>query len=281
MYNLRYHIASLVSVFIALAVGLVLGGLVVNTGTFEQQSDALVKGLRDEFNKLHDENVALKAENERLEDFSTGFVDTWTAERLAGRTIIVVINSGRQEGLSPAQSAIESAGGSVATVTLLEPGLGLDTPELRDRVTQLAPDAEHPLESISAALAAEWSAPVTGRPLTAALADAGVISISGLAEGTAASGLVTMAAPDGQVDRAGIAFATAVQAANMPALGAQTAEKDTGVAAAAAGAKLGALDTLGSQVGRYTLVALLTGVEPAYYGTAPAASGLFPQVVLR
>ena len=43
MYNIRYHIASLVAVFLALALGLVLGGLVVQQGTFSKQQKALVE----------------------------------------------------------------------------------------------------------------------------------------------------------------------------------------------------------------------------------------------
>ena len=48
MYNVRYHIASLVSVFLALALGLVLGGLIVDKTPATSQS-SLVTGLKQEF----------------------------------------------------------------------------------------------------------------------------------------------------------------------------------------------------------------------------------------
>ena len=91
VYNIRYHIASLLSVFIALAIGLVLGGLVVNTGTFDEQSNALIKSLREEFDKIHEENALLAEQNKQLEALSAGFVDTWAADRLAGQTVYIMV----------------------------------------------------------------------------------------------------------------------------------------------------------------------------------------------
>lgn len=280
MYNLRYHIASLVSVFFALALGLILGGLIVQQGTFDGQSSALLEGLRDDFAKLREDNSTLEATNEHLGALTTNFVDSWSAGRLTERTIVVVVNAGRQEGLAPAREAIEGAAGAVATVTLLEPGLGLEDEELRSVVTSLADDPDQPLESICAQLAAEWLAPDGERPVTTALVDAGIITVTGLEDGTAASGLVTIAAPEGTADAAGIALAQAADDAETVAIGAQTTEVDTGVAAAAADADLAAFDTLGTEVGRYTLVALLSGAESGYFGTASSAEALFPPVAL-
>ena len=55
MYNVRYHIASLVSVFLALALGLVLGGLIVDKTPTTSQS-SLVTGLKQEFETLRADN---------------------------------------------------------------------------------------------------------------------------------------------------------------------------------------------------------------------------------
>ena len=56
MYNIRYHIASLASVFLALALGLVLGGLIVDKTPSSAQS-VLVTGLKQEFEILRVDNT--------------------------------------------------------------------------------------------------------------------------------------------------------------------------------------------------------------------------------
>ncbi|MCL2503529.1 MAG: copper transporter [Coriobacteriia bacterium] len=312
MYNLRYHIASLVSVFIALAIGLVLGGLVVDTGAFNEQSDALIKGLHEEFNKLHEENSALAGQNKQLEDLSAGFVDAWTADRLAGQTVIVVTNAGRSSGLDAVAKAVQSAGGNVATITLLKPQFGLasDDDVLRSQVTSLAADQARPAESIAATLVAEWLASSSERLLTEQLVDLGVISVTGLGSGageeggeggaggagevagaggaaaaegrrTDIAGLVNIAAPEKQADPVGFLLAEAARDGQVVAVGAQTSGNNTKVASGSAERKLAAVDTLGTEVGRYTLVALLTGADQNYYGTLSGAKSLYPPVVLK
>ncbi len=173
MYNLRYHIASLVSVFLALALGLVLGGLIVERSGVSKQPKAIVESLRKEFADLRDENTTLTDENEQLASLSGGFVDVWSEGRLAERSIVVVSNAGRGDGLSAARQAIVEAGGRAVVVTLLKPRFGLDDEELAASVTSLAPDPEQADQSLAAALAAEWYAPAQERPVTAALVDAG------------------------------------------------------------------------------------------------------------
>ena len=280
MYNLRYHIASLVAVFLALALGLILGGLIVEQSGIDTQPAALVESLRKEFSTLRTENAALESENDQLLALSTDFVDAWSTDKLADRTIVVIANAGRESGLAPAREAIESGGAKVALVTMRAPGFGLDDETTRSQVESLAPDPERPLESITASLAAEWFQPTEERPLTTALVDAGIISVAGLDADTVASGVLDLAAPDGKGDSGGLALAAAAQEMGVTAVGGQTPDSDTGVAAAAAERGMSALDTLGNEVGRYTLVALFAGADRGYYGTAPGADALFPPVTL-
>lgn len=283
MYNLRYHIASLVSVFLALALGLVLGGLAVGRGMIDRQEGALVEGLQKEFAQLRAENRELAADNALHTGLSDSMVDSWASGRLEGRTIVLLASAGMDDGVVDARQAIEDAGGRVAIVTMLRPGLGLEDEELGSAVASLAPDPQNPERSIVASLAAEWTSPGR-RQLTQALVDAEVLSVDGLEEIVVPSGLVGLAAPDGKSDPVGIsllrAFATAPgpSARVSPAIGAQTEASDTGVAPAAADAGLSAIDTLGTDIGRYSLIALLTGAEQGYYGVARGADAAFPPV---
>jgi hypothetical protein len=280
VYNLRYHIASLVSVFLALALGLVLGGLIVERSGIDAQPRVIVESLRKEFTALRTENAELSDENEQLQALSAEFIDAWGKDKLAGQTLVIVTNAGRESGLSSAREAIQTAGGEVVLVTIREPGFGLTDDATRAEVESLAPDPVRPLESIATSLAAEWFQPVDERPLTDAMVEAGAITVVGPKEPSVATGLLDLAAPNGKTDPAGIALASAAQSAGVKAVGGQTQNRDTGVAAAAVELGMSGFDTLGSELGRYTLVALFSGADTGYYGVASGADALFPPVVL-
>lgn len=274
MYNLRYHIASLVSVFLALALGLVLGGLAVGQGAVDRQEGALVEGLQKEFAQLREENSLLADENDLLNAFTTDSIDAWATDRLEGRTVVILTSTGRTDGVVDAREAVQGAGGEVATVTLLKPRFGLDDEDTASRIGTLAasPNAE---ETVAASLAAEWAAPGP-RPVTEQLVDAGVLRVDGLPADLGAGGLVNVAASEEAPDAGAIAIARAFSSPSSVAVGAETPGSHTRVAAAAADAGLSALDTLGTQVGRYALIALLSGGEPGYYGTGNGVDAPYP-----
>lgn len=278
MYNIRYHLASLVAVFLALALGLVLGGLVVQRGSFDRQQDALVEGLRNEFTSLRAENRELASERDVLASFSTEMTDRWADGRLADRTVVVLTNAGRDDGLRAARDAIESAGGSVAVVTIARPGFGLDDEAIRERLGGEQAEAAEVRASLVASLAAEWLSVESTRPVTAALVDTGSLVVSDLANDQRIFGVVDISAPEGTSDEAGVELSAELARLGIPAVGAQTRGSDTGKAAAANQSDVAAIDTLGTVVGRYSLIALLTGAEPGYYGLASAAQAPFPQL---
>ena len=276
MYNLRYHIASLAGVFLALALGLILGGLVVGQGTLGEQQGALVEGLRKEFVTLRAENKALTSQNQVLSDYAKLMTDEWVAGRLAGKAIAVLTSSGRSDGLKASTEAIEAAGGTVVTVTVPEAGLDLSSSEVASIVTSATGEPGGSKEKTAALLVAEWTDGGVSRPLTDALIEAEVLKIDGLGADVAVSAVVDIAAPESEPDAAALAIALAFQQAGLSAVAGQTPLRDTGVAKAGASAGISALDTLGTDVGRYTLVALLTGAAPGYYGLGDTATAQFP-----
>lgn len=276
MYNLRYHIASLAGVFLALALGLILGGLVVGQGTMEQQQGALVEGLRKEFTTLRAENQRLEAQNDLLSGYTVMMTDGWTANRLSGKNTVVLTSAGRSDGLKATTEAIEGAGGTVVTVMLSEAGLDLSDADVASAVASATGEAAPSLEKVAAALKTEWTSGGAPRPLTDALADADVIEVEGLTADTVLSAVVNLAAPDAEPDQFALEISRAFSDGGLPAVGGQTPVRDTGVAAASAALGLSALDTLGSDIGRYTVVALLSGATPGYYGEGDGADAPYP-----
>ena len=279
MYNIRYHIASLVAVFLALAIGLVLGGLVVQQGGFDQQQRALVASLQSEFSKLKKENTSLRSTLSVERSYGAQMTDSWAAGRLSGQTVLVLTSSGTGEAADAAVAAIKSAGGTPAVVTILKPSLGLaQSAETTSESVPTTAPVEQTVAQAAAQLAAEWNGTNSDRTETSSLVHSGSIKISGLGDSTVAKQLVDVAADGKSPDPAGLDIAQAYANAGMIAVGAQAYGTDTGVAAAAAARKLSAFDTLGTNPGRFTLVALFSGGQQGYYSSNGHTTLAFPPV---
>jgi len=276
MYNLRYHIASLVGVFLALALGLVLGGLVVQRGTVDRQQGALVAGLRSEFATLRADNRELTNRNEVLTAFSADMTDAWAAGRLTDKNVVLLTTAGRSDGLQAATEAVRAAGGNPIVVTVSDVDFALADDDVRSAVASGSAFSPELVASVATSLAAEWTGPAQTRPLTRALVDAGALTVEGLDPGMEADALVDVASIAPRTDAAPLAVASAFERGGAPAVVAQTPTSKSTAVVSAAERELSAFDTLGTEVGRYTLVALLTGAEPGFYGTHDAAVAPYP-----
>lgn len=114
MINLRYHIVSLVAVFLALALGILIGTTVLDEGVvqlLEVERDRLA-GHRD---RLADENDDLAHELELWERFGRTIVPGLTAGRLQGRSITLLVQAEAEDRfLDEVLVALEHAGATVA-----------------------------------------------------------------------------------------------------------------------------------------------------------------------
>ena len=280
MYNLRYHLASLVAVFLALSVGLLLGTIVVERGMLDRQREAIVRSLEQEFESLDTENDELRAALTASEGLAGSLLSAAVEGVLADRTVLVIANTGRAEGLADVTGAIEGAGGTPVTILLAQPGLGLDDPTVAAAVTGiLGPgDARDLVSRTAAALFAEWGSPVQARPLTDVLTEAGVLRVDeafGMQESAYAA--VTIAQFDGAPDEGGLALASGFAQAGRPACGAQTQANEVGVAAAAAEAGLSAVDHVGTPEGTYSLAWVLGGQATGHFGVDENADAPWPE----
>lgn len=112
MINFRYHVVSLTAVFLALAIGLVVGTAALNGPVADSLSDN-VNALRKDNTQLRETVNSLREEVNREEDFVTEAAPILLADKLAGRRILVVcLPSGRDhaEGVT---AALDLAGASV------------------------------------------------------------------------------------------------------------------------------------------------------------------------
>lgn len=279
MYNFRYHIASLVAVFLALSIGLLLGTVVVERGTLDAQRTTLVQGLQKEYAALRTDNTQLKSDLDTNKAFVSDAAPVLIADRLSGRTVLVLGNAGRADAAAAVSDTVARAGGSSIVVTFRDPGFGLKDKALAAKTAAvLAVDANSDMTApVADALAREFTdAAEAPSPVTDVLAAAGELSIA-KPDGAGVPTLVVATGTfDDKADAAQIAVAVAAKSHGQIAAGAETTKHSTGVAAAAAGAGLPSVDHADTPLGQVTLVWVLLGRADGRFGLARGADGAYP-----
>ena len=234
MIDFRYHLVSIVSIFLALAVGIVLGAGplkedIGNTLTSE------VKNLRDDKAALRTELDAAERGNSARDDFTAASNRTLLANRLEGTAVAVVVLPGADGGLvkSTTQTLAQAGARVSATVTVLDAWVDPDKASFRQTLgQQLAGQVQVPLDDS----AGEVVNAVLARSL---LAKAGSPSSDGASAALQAmrTGDLIRFTPD-HLERAGLAVVVGAPVTGTDA-GARTT-RAKGLAALA-----GALDSAG------------------------------------
>lgn len=277
MYNLRYHIASLIAVFLALAVGLLLGTVVVERGIVSRQRTALVEELRTDFNSIRTDNSTLKRQNQQLLSFSGEAVNTFVRERLADRVILVLADPTRGEAVARTSEALVAAGAKPIVVSFTDGGLGLSDPKVAQQIAAtMGVDPKKDLESeLAKQLALEWTT-TAPRRVTQILVDGGRLSME-MGKDEAASGAVIVGTSGGKADRSLITLGLALRGPNRVVVGAETSTKRTGVVEAAAQAGLSTVDDVDLPLGRLSLVWVLDGTAKGRFGIGADVEEGYPR----
>jgi hypothetical protein len=128
--SLRYHIVSLVAVFLALALGIVVGSTVLQEGTVSALR-ATSQEVRQRSEENRTENLALKQEIARLQSFGATVLPELVQGRLKDRPVVLVdtdkVDSGMRDSV---RKVLEDAGAEVdGQITFADErlALGADT----------------------------------------------------------------------------------------------------------------------------------------------------------
>jgi hypothetical protein len=278
MYNLRYHIASLVAVFVALTVGLLLGSIVVERGLLSSQQTTLVEGLQTEFDTLRTESAALKTENDALSAFASDAAPGVVSGVLDGRTVIVLASAETADTAARASEAIRLAGGKAAVATFAGPRSSLDDPAVTTAVAKELGIADTSVDAtqVMNALAAEWSTPEAPRPLTRALIASGGLKLQGLTTTATVGGVAIAAVYGGTPDPWAMSLARAMVDSTRFAVGVDTTKRDDGSAKAARAAGLSGVDDVDTALGRVSFAWVLSGRAAGLFGRQEGATGRYP-----
>src|SRR5689334_14209509 len=121
MINFRYHLVSLIAVFLALAIGVALGATVIER--------AIVNGLQDRLDRVERNANATKAADsalrQQLDDassFIAGVSDAAVQGRLTGHAVLVFAERGVDSApVKQLVTTLQTAGADSPAIVWLEP----------------------------------------------------------------------------------------------------------------------------------------------------------------
>ncbi|WP_066906798.1 copper transporter [Millisia brevis] len=230
MITRRAHAISLIAVFLALAVGVVLG-----SGLLSGEVVTVLRGeraqLQENVDRLTAETADLQAQLDRADAFDGAMAERVVRGALSGRTVVVLAAPDADpESLTAIESIIGTAGGAVTgRVTLTQDALSTaNGDDLRTRATSVVPQgvqlqtAAVDQGSIAGDLlgATLLRDPGTGQPRAAgadvelvlgALRSAGYLQVEGLPEAADLAVVVSGPSADGNAGALLARFTTALR----------------------------------------------------------------------
>ncbi|MDR0347552.1 MAG: copper transporter [Coriobacteriales bacterium] len=162
MYNFRYHLVTIVSIFAALALGLLLGVALTGSDLVRDASNNLAESLTKQFDELNSTNEALSRQLGAEEQFSRELLAGWRLGRLEDRAIVIVTRTPEQsDALSTEMSELIRESGGVPIVVRINAARGVipddeaSLAELKALVREV--DGENYEVTVARALADEWT----------------------------------------------------------------------------------------------------------------------------
>jgi hypothetical protein len=166
LFDLRYHVASLAAVFVALAVGIVIGVAIAGGGNLEETTAGIEQAELDDLNRQLEEAQArgdrLEEQNEAVRRLMDDTYEPIMSGRLADRRVAVVYLGESDAGLDDdVDRTLEDAGQPAPTnVTAL--ALPVDVDRLAARLASVPELASFAgpsnLEALGEALGREFAA---------------------------------------------------------------------------------------------------------------------------
>ncbi len=138
MFDFKYHIVSLVAVFLALGIGVVMGSMSAERGVVSEQERALIATMEKDFEKLRSTNAELNSQLSVATKFQEGAIALLTEGKLAQKSVAVIVTGDvNSTTLKDLKASLEQAGATQQSVTTFSGKLGLDNKATVEKVAAI------------------------------------------------------------------------------------------------------------------------------------------------
>jgi hypothetical protein len=295
MIDFRYHIYSLVAVFLALALGILIGAAFIGPGTADSKDVIRTRAqitelekrfdtLRREISQKQDMVSATQARLDQTEQVCKALLPSAVAGRLAHKNVAIIQTSGSDEAVGAVRTALAQAGAKSTTFVRIENTL---TPE-SDSLAQLAPSfgiapGSPPTGLFNTALAAIVGRVVWGKDgdkLTA-MEKSGLVSFSDGVNHWNKLVVIVGGAESEARDRAqtlDVPLIEILQEKGAEVVGCEDSDAKVSYIASYAGKGISTVDNIQGAAGQIGLIYALTG-EHGNFGLKKTADRLIPRTL--
>jgi hypothetical protein len=285
VFDFRYHALSLVAVFLALVIGLLLGVAIGDQGLVSSAERDIRDSLRKDVRNARAESARLRAQVNEEKELERQFYPLMVGGRLTAQRVGIVALGGIPDGVvDDVRDAVEPAGGELVNVSVVK--VPPDTAELAtdERGTRFAGLAQNPdvLRRFGRRIGVDF---VRGGRDLAATRSTLLSSSSGTLDGL---GAVVLYRQGGEVSGPGGAATAALEdgliagfrRARAPLVGVEeTSRNPTGIPWFA-DRGVSSVDNVDQLTGRASMVFVLAGASGAF-GTKDTATRLLPEAAGR
>jgi hypothetical protein len=279
----RYHIVTLISVFIALAIGLMVGAAVVSKKSLDQRSVEIAEQQRleaqSEAKRQADENEVLSESLSRTQASEKALFSEAVRGALAGRKVALIdLASIPEKALIDIRKAIEQASGEVvmqAKVRRLFPPGGDTLGALAEKLG-LAEEGKDPSVAV-VRKAADALIAGTDDAALQHLYESGYIDFQGKIGGAQVA--IVLIGGHADSKRGALfdgAFAEAGRSIGATVVGTETKDARYSSMVTFQERGLSTVDNIDEVIGKYSLIRILTGAQ-GHFGTKDTAERLTPE----
>jgi hypothetical protein len=170
MVSFRFHIVSLVAVFLALALGIGMGVTVIDKATVDLLQERL-DSVRNQVNEANQRSDALNREQTRADDYESRAESYLIADRLRDVPVVVVAFRGiDQDPLDGLRETLRASGANTSGVLWVTPKLRLDDAKDVAALAEELGTSGGDVDSLRRAVVARLGAVLTGAAPTGSLA---------------------------------------------------------------------------------------------------------------
>ena len=284
MFDLRYHVASLAAVFLALVIGILVGVGIADRGLVDKAKKSLleqrVASLRAQLNQASQRSATAAREQAAAQSYIKETYPVLVHNRLRGKRLaLVFVGRVKEELRSPIESALTDSGAVQVRLRALK--VPVDDRQLDSRLAAFGGQQDYigkaRLERLGRALGQEL---VSGgeTPLWNVLTDSLVEQQAGGTKQPVDGVIVARTVPPQRDGTSRFLFGLyeGLSSQSVPAVGVESIDASSSAVAVYRSTGLSSVDDIDKPAGRLALVLLLDGSPSGQYGLKRSADDAFP-----